>query len=172
MPHGHHIYAKVYNMAKATMCAYSQSNQDLPHWKCVLQSCAKCPSINLPDQWIDDQYPNISPLNRFHIYHLIARCTNHGRLPLTKKKICRKCQQDTDSGQSKYIYTRKELVMMETAISNFHASFYIPSIQKLTFHVSHIQILGTNHCGESLELHLNAENHFKMCYVAMIILGE
>ena len=47
------------------------------------------------------------------------------------------------------IYTRKELVMMDIIIYNFHTSFYIPSIQKLEFQIPHVQILGTNHCGDS-----------------------
>ena len=38
--------------------------------------------------------------------------------------------------------------MMETTISDFHTSFYIPDIQKLAFHLPHVRILGTNHCGE------------------------
>ena len=37
---------------------------------------------------------------------------------------------------------------METEISSFHTSFYIPSIQKLDFHLPHVRILGTNHCRE------------------------
>ena len=37
---------------------------------------------------------------------------------------------------------------METTISDFHTSFYIPDIQKLDFHLPHVRILGTNHCGE------------------------
>ena len=37
---------------------------------------------------------------------------------------------------------------METTISDFHTSFYIPAIQKLFFHLPHLRILGTNHCGE------------------------
>ena len=61
MPHGRHIYAKAYDMAKATMCANSQSDHALPHWKCVLRCCAQCPSINIPDQEIDDKHPNPSP---------------------------------------------------------------------------------------------------------------
>ena len=39
--------------------------------------------------------------------------------------------------------------MMETTISYFHTSFYIPEIQKLAFHILHAQILGANHCGDS-----------------------
>ena len=38
--------------------------------------------------------------------------------------------------------------MMETTISDFHTSFYIPYIQKLAFHLPHVRILGKNHCGE------------------------
>ena len=37
---------------------------------------------------------------------------------------------------------------METTISDFRTSFYIPAIQKLAFHLPHVRILGTNHCGE------------------------
>ena len=38
--------------------------------------------------------------------------------------------------------------MVETTISDFRTSFYIRSIQKLAFHLPHVRILGTNHCGE------------------------
>ena len=50
MPHGRHIYAKVYDMKNSTMCIYYYSDNALPHWKCVLRCCANCPFINLPDQ--------------------------------------------------------------------------------------------------------------------------
>ena len=138
MPHGRHIYTKAYDMAKAKICAYSQLDHALPHWKCLLRCCSKCPSINLSDQETDDHYPNTSPSISFHIYHLIARCTKHGRLSLTDNKSCHNCQQDTASGKSTKIYTRKELVMMETTISNLHTNFYTPDIQKLAFHIPHV----------------------------------
>ena len=72
MRHGRHIYAKAYDVAKATMCAYPQSYHVLTHCKCVLQCCAKYPSINISEQETDDQYPDTSPSNNFHIYHKIA----------------------------------------------------------------------------------------------------
>ena len=94
MPHGRRIYAKAYDMAKETMCAYSQSDHALPHWKYVLQCCAKLPSINLPDQEKYDQYSNTIPSIRFHIYHIIARCTTHVRLSLNDRIFFRNCKQD------------------------------------------------------------------------------
>ena len=50
LPHGCHIYAKASDMEKATMCAYPHSDHALPHRKRVLQCCANCECINLPDQ--------------------------------------------------------------------------------------------------------------------------
>ena len=88
MPNGRHIYAKAYDMAKAKMCANSHSDHALPHWKCVLIWCAQYPSINIPDQETDDKHRNPSPSICFYIYHLIARCKKHGRLPLSDKKSC------------------------------------------------------------------------------------
>ena len=86
MPHGVHIYDKAYDMAKATMCAYPQSDHILPHWKCFMQCGAKCPSVNFPDQETYDHYSNTIPSISFHIYYIIARCTKHGRILLTDKK--------------------------------------------------------------------------------------
>ena len=37
---------------------------------------------------------------------------------------------------------------METTISDFNTSLYIPAIQKLALRLPHLRILGTNHCGE------------------------
>ena len=75
MPHGRHIYVKASDMAKATICLYPHSDHALPHWKCVFRCCAKFPSINIPEQDTDDQYSNNILSIRFHVYHLIARCT-------------------------------------------------------------------------------------------------
>ena len=50
IPHGRHICAKAYSMAKATMCANSQYDHTLPHWKYVLRCFAQYPSINIPEQ--------------------------------------------------------------------------------------------------------------------------
>ena len=93
MPHGRHIYAKASSMAQATMCAYPQSGHALPHWKCVLRWCTKCPCVNIPYQEIDNHNSDIAPSIRFHIYHIISRCTAHGRIPLKDKKIYYMCKQ-------------------------------------------------------------------------------
>ena len=89
-----------------------------------------------------------TPSIRFHIYHIIGRCTTHGIIPLKDKNICYICEQYSLPAKSTKIYTRKELVIKETTISEFYTSFYIPAIQKLAFHLPYVRTLGTNHCGE------------------------
>ena len=87
MPHGRHIYDKASDTEKATMCTYPQSDYALPHWKFVLRYCANCPCINLPDQETTKKHEETTPSMRFHIYHIIGRCTAHGRIPLRDKKM-------------------------------------------------------------------------------------
>ena len=144
IPHGRHIYAKAYDMANATICPYPQSDHALPHWKCVMKCCPKCPCINISDQETDNQHSDKTTSIRSYSYHLITRGTSHWRNPLKDKTLCRMCKQESSSENSTKIYTIKELVMMETTISYFRTSFYILAIQRLAFHLPHLLILGTN----------------------------
>ena len=85
---------------KATMCAYPQSDHVLLHWKWVLRCCTKCQCVNISDQETDDQYYNTTPFICFQIYHIIACCTAHVRLPYNAKTFCGMCRQDSASEQS------------------------------------------------------------------------
>ena len=90
-------FSKSSDMEKATMCVYPQSDHVLAHWKFVLRCYDYFPCINLPDQDTDKQYSYTTPSIRFHIYHTIVRYTDHGRIPLKDKKICRMCKQKYSS---------------------------------------------------------------------------
>ena len=93
MKNGRHIYKKASDMTKAKICAYPQYYHALTNYKCVLWCCDDCPCINIPDQETDNQYSETTPSIRFHIYHIIAHCTAHGRITLKDKKICHMCKQ-------------------------------------------------------------------------------
>ena len=80
------------------------------------------------------------------------------------------CKQEFSSDKSTKIYTRKEIVMTETTIFEFHNRYYIIAIQKLAFDLPHVRILGTNHCGECDAQPSNNVNYFKMLYVVVIML--
>ena len=80
------------------------------------------------------------------------------------KKICDMCKQESSSDHSTKIYTRQELVMMKTTISDFHNSFYIPAIQTLVFLLPHVSILGKNHCSKMrhTEISIKLHHHVKV----------
>ena len=136
IPHGRHLYATAAAMVMAKMCENPPYQHSFTHWKCLFCCCYNLPRIDIPYQESDRHHSNASPSIHFYIYHLIARCNVHGRRPLDEKKICRLCFQDPANVTLAKLYIRKERVMMETSISDFHTSFYIRSIKisHFTFH--------------------------------------
>ena len=147
MPHGRHIYDKSSYMAQDTMCTYPQSDHAFLQCKFVLRCCDDCPCITLTDQETYNHYSDTTPPIRFNTYHIIASCTAHGRTTSKDKNICCKCKQESSTDKSTKIYTRKEIVMMQTTMYYFNTGEYIPSIKRLDFHLPLVRILGTNHCG-------------------------
>ena len=74
-------------MAMITMCDYPPPHHVLPHRKYVLRFCANLPGINLPIQESDKNHSNTHPMIRFHVYHLIARCSVHVIHPLYERVV-------------------------------------------------------------------------------------
>ena len=132
--------------------------------------CADCPCINLPDQETTKEHEETTPSIRFQIYHIIGRCTAHGIIPPKEKKICYMYEQEFLPDSSTNIHTRKELVMTETTISDFHTSFYIPAIQSwiFTYHMCAylVQIIVVKCYAQPS----NDVNYLKMFYVAVSML--
>ena len=126
--HGHNIYKTESDMDMLKMCAYKSYHHVLTHWKFLLHCCANLPHIYLTGQEPDIHHSNAYPTLRFHVYHLISHCKVHGRLPLYEKNHFCLCLSDPASVPPEKLYTRKYLVIMETYIADFHASFYIPVI--------------------------------------------
>ena len=124
---------------------------------------------NLPDLETDNMSSYTKPSIQFQTYHVIAHCTAHGIIPLKDKKMRYMCKQESSPDESTKIYTRKDLVMMETTISDFRTSFYIPAIQELAFRLPHVCILGTNHCGKMRRTAFKRRQLFQVIIVALLI---
>ena len=152
------------------MCTYSKPDHALPHLKCALRWCTKCPCVNLPDQETYDQYSNTTPSIWFNIYCLIENCTTHGRFLLNERKFFACVNRILIQNNPQNIYTRKDLVEIETTIYNFYSSFYILAIHKLVFHIPMYKYWVQITVVTLVKLRLNSENHFKMCYVSVIML--
>ena len=55
--------------------------------KCALRCYADCTFINIPDQETDSRNLYTTPSIRFHIYHIIAGCNAHVRIPMKYKNV-------------------------------------------------------------------------------------
>ena len=76
--HGFHIYNTAADMAMSNMCPCNYKHHGLPHWKCVLMCCNKCPSIVLTSQEAIEDTTNTCPTIRFHVYRNVLNFTLHG----------------------------------------------------------------------------------------------
>ena len=77
--------------------------------------------------------------------------------PYVINKNCRFCLKYPYTVSTTKLYTRIEIVMMQRSINDFHTSFYIPAIKKLSFHLPNVRIIGTNNCGNT------CHEAFKLC---------
>ena len=136
----------------------------------MLYCYSNCPFIDITDQESDRHHSNVSHSIIFHIYHLISRCTAHGRLPPDEKKSCCLCSQYPSTVTPSKQYTRKDLVMMDISTADFNTSFYIPEIKKLEFHLPHVRVLGTNHCSNTLREAFKCRIKIKICCVIVIMI--
>ena len=76
--------------------------------------------------------------------------------------MCQLCEAYSDSIVTKILYTRKELVTMETSMFDFNQQLYTHSIQKLALHLPHVQILG------KITVYIHSDNHLIIINISMM----
>ena len=124
----------------------------LPKWKCVLRRCDICPTYDVPleeKSALDD-----SPRIVFHSYLNTTKCSKHGELKANVKS-CEACEMtsiaETEAtlkiDRKGKVRTRKCLTLLEEPIGNFMYKYYLPAIEKYSYHRPHVIILRKKHCG-------------------------
>ena len=63
--------------------------------------------------------------------------------------MCELCDNILDKYKRGRIMVNKCFVVHEKVIDVFHENFYIPTIEKLSFHLDHVRILGSMECGKT-----------------------
>ena len=127
------------------MCSYPSSNYSLPHWGFAFSCYVQCPCMDLLSPESDKHNSTFIPRICFRVYQHITRFTVYFRLPLNENKQCQLCESSTYSIIDTKIYTKKEIVMMQSSIVDNHQQFYISTIKNLVFHLPHVKILVKNH---------------------------
>ena len=69
--------------------------------------------------------------------------------PIRYGKTCSKRNQLNSDKKRGNIYTNMGLAFIEDPIHKFLKDYYIPAIEKLGFHLYHVQIIGKKECGET-----------------------
>ena len=69
------------DMDMVIIFTYTSAHYDMPHWKCVLRCCDKCPNMVITNQEANRDTKNTCPTIRSHVYINVSRCTVHGRCP-------------------------------------------------------------------------------------------
>ena len=100
MINGEHKYPKARQAAYAMLCECPNTENNLPHWKCVLGCCNNCPGMVKPAEEVRNQQD--LPVISFHCYKNVTRCSIHGQHPFTEKKQkyleCEKLDRDDEKG--------------------------------------------------------------------------
>ena len=99
------------------MCPCPSKHHGLPHWKCVLSCYEKCPGISIPRQETNTDATNTSSTISFHVYRHVSLCNVNGIRLYKEQTICSMCYTDIISVTPGKVYTRKEIVLLETLIS-------------------------------------------------------
>jgi hypothetical protein len=147
LPNGQNWHSNAKEALKEVQCP-ALPHTGHPKWACVLGRCQECPKYCIPLE--ERKYSeNDDASMKFHHYVNFTRCTKHGLLTRGAKN-CEQCDNQTESTTNKKqgkISTRKQLTLLERPIGVFLRDFYLPSIEKLAYHLPHVIILSKNHCG-------------------------
>ena len=111
-------------MAMSTMCPCTNEHHGPPHQKFLLRCCDNWPSIILPSQEVNKDTTNMCLTIWFYIYHNVLRCTVHGRHTYHKLTTFSLCSTAMSSDKTSKVYTRKELVLIERSITEFHGKIF------------------------------------------------
>ena len=91
-----------------------------------LHCCESFPCIAIPNQVSNKNNSSKYPTICFHVYTKVSRCTVNGIYTPNELFLCSAAPKTVPSAK---IYTRKEIVLTKTSMSNFHKSFYMTAIK-------------------------------------------
>ena len=107
-------------------CPCPSQHHGLPHCKCALLCCDKFPIIIIPHQETNKDATNTCSAIRFHFSRNVSRCNVNDIHTYEEQTICSMCYTDISFVRILKAYIRKELVLLETLISEFKDKYYTP----------------------------------------------
>ena len=99
---------------------------------------------------LDSFFPDSFHKIKFYILQNISRCYIHGLRPFKYKNTCDLCDNILEEYKRGRIMVKKYFVLHEEVIDVFCEKIYIPTIEKLSFHLAHVRIIGSIECGKTI----------------------
>ena len=118
-----------------------------------MNCCSGCPRMNVPYLESSEQLYQLCPAYlhkiKFHIFQNIYKCLIQGLIPFKYKNTCVLCYNILEKDNKGGIMVKKHFVIHEEVIDVFHEKSYIPKIEKLSFYLTHVKILGSMEYGNT-----------------------
>ena len=127
-------------------CPYQIMGSKIPKWDCISNCCSDFPGMNAPylesSEKLDCFFPDSLHQIKFRIFQNIYKFSIHIIILFNCKNTCELCDNILDKYKRERIMVKKCYVLHEEVIDVFHEKFYIPKIEKLSFHIAHVRIIG------------------------------
>ena len=127
-----------------------------------MNCCSDFPRMNAPYFESSEQLHRFFPTSfykiKFHVFQNIYKILIYGLRQFKYKNTCELCDNILDKDKKGRLMVKKCFALHEEVIYVFHEKYYIPTIEKLIFHLAHVRILGSMEYGKTRNdcFHANA----------------
>ena len=83
---------------------------------------------------------------KLHLFQNIFIYLIHVLIPIKYKNKCKLCDDISDKDNRRRIILKKCFVLHEEFMDIFHENNYIPTIEKLQYHLSYVSIIASMEC--------------------------
>ena len=98
---------------------------------------------------LDRLFPTSLYKIRFHIFQNTSKFLMHELIPFKYRNICELCDNKQDKYKRGKTMVKKYFVLHEKAIDVYQYFLNIPTIEKLSFHLARVSIIGVIECGKN-----------------------
>ena len=112
-----------------------------------MSCCSDCPMTNAPylesSEQLDSFFLDFFHKIKSHIFQNISKCTIHILRHFKYKNTCELCDNIQDKEMTGRIMVKKCFVFCKEVVDVFHDKCYIPTIEKMSFHLANFRIIGS-----------------------------
>ena len=156
-PNNSHIKLKVCDTASSHHSPSPMNGSNITKLDCILNCCYDFKSINYPylesSEQLNHFFPDSLHKIKSHIFQNISTYSIQELTPFKYKNACELCDNILYKENIGRLMVNNYCVLCEEVIDVFHNKFYIPTIEKLSFRLAHVRVLGSmgygrtrNHC--------------------------